>query len=66
VAVKPTSSIAQEQQTIDLNTGEQASLKIEGRHDSCIALRVPVVVEAALAVVLADLSLIAKAYEPNK
>jgi chorismate synthase len=29
-------------------------LEIEGRHDTCIALRVPVVVEAATAIVLAD------------
>jgi chorismate synthase len=33
-------------------------LKIEGRHDTCIALRVPVVIESVTAVVLADLMLI--------
>jgi chorismate synthase len=32
-------------------------LTIEGRHDTCIALRVPVVVEAAAAIVIADLML---------
>lgn len=55
VAVKPTSSISRPQQTINLQTGEIVELKINGRHDSCIALRVPVVVEAVTAVVLADL-----------
>jgi len=60
VAVKPASSIAQEQQTINLMTGELARLKIEGRHDSCIALRVPPVLEACCAIVLADFYLISK------
>jgi len=55
VAVKPTSSISRPQRTVNLRTGEEVELEIEGRHDSCIALRVPVVVEAATAVVLADL-----------
>ncbi len=58
VAVKPTSSISRSQSTINLGTGKMTDLEIEGRHDVCIALRVPVVVEAAAAVVLADLSLI--------
>lgn len=60
VAVKPTSSIGREQDTIDLNTGEPVRLKIEGRHDACIALRMPVIVEAAAALVLADLGLAAQ------
>jgi len=54
VAVKPTSSTHQKQNTINVKTGEMTELEIEGRHDTCIALRVPVVVEAATAVVLAD------------
>ncbi len=54
VAVKPTSSIAQTQQSIDLQTNQPADLKVEGRHDACIALRVPVVMEAVAAVTLAD------------
>lgn len=55
VAVKPTSSTAQVQHTLNFKTGEMTDLKIEGRHDTCIALRVPVVIEAVTAVVLADL-----------
>lgn len=58
VAVKPTSSIAMEQKTINVKTGKMVGLKIEGRHDTCIALRIPVVVEAAAAIVLADFMLI--------
>jgi chorismate synthase len=54
VAVKPTSSTHQKQKTINTKTGEMIELEIEGRHDTCIALRVPVVVEAATAIVLAD------------
>ncbi len=57
VAVKPTSSTHQNQRTINLKTGQLEDLAIEGRHDTCIALRVPVVVEAAAAVVMADFML---------
>jgi chorismate synthase len=55
VAVKPTSSISLPQNTMNIKTGNMTELKIEGRHDLCIALRVPVIVEAATAIVLADL-----------
>ncbi len=57
VAVKPTSSIHQVQRTMNLRSGRLEELTVEGRHDTCIALRVPVVVEAAAAVVMADLML---------
>jgi chorismate synthase len=57
VAVKPTSSTHQTQRTINLKTGLMEDLSIEGRHDTCIALRVPVVLEAAAAVVMADFML---------
>ena len=55
VAVKPTSSTHRKQRTINMKTAKMADLEIEGRHDACIALRIPVVVEAATAVVMADL-----------
>ncbi len=58
VAVKPTSSIAQIQDTIDLSTGEKTQIEVNGRHDACIALRVPVIIEAVAAIALADLYLI--------
>jgi chorismate synthase len=55
VAVKPASSIGIPQSTIDLRTGETVQLSVTGRHDACIALRMPVIIEAAAAIVLADL-----------
>ncbi len=58
VAVKPTSSISKVQQTVNLSSGEKEELKITGRHDVCIALRVPVVLEAVTAIVLTDLMML--------
>ena len=58
VAVKPTSSIGKKQSTINVKSGEQTWLVVEGRHDACFALRLPVVIEAATAIVLADLMLL--------
>lgn len=58
VAVKPTSSISKSQKTINLDSGKQEELKIQGRHDVCIALRVPVVLEAVTAIVLTDLMML--------
>ncbi len=58
IAVKPTSSIGTPQQTINLSSGKVEELKIQGRHDICIALRVPPVLEAVTAIALADLLLI--------
>ena len=57
VGVKPTSSIHAPQRTLDLQTNEPTLLSMGGRHDACIALRVPVVLEAVTAAVLADLML---------
>ena len=54
VAVKPTSSIALTQNTLNMATGNVEPLTIGGRHDCCIALRAAVVVEAAVAIALAD------------
>jgi len=54
VAVKPTPSIGKAQGTIDVRDGRRVSLSVEGRHDLCIALRMPVIVEAVTAMVLAD------------
>ena len=57
VAVKPTASIAQAQNTYNFASGMVEPLEIVGRHDACIAVRVPVIVECATAIVLADLML---------
>jgi chorismate synthase len=58
VAVKPASSISKGQKTVSMKSGKQAEITVEGRHDACIALRAPVVVEAAVALVLADLMML--------
>ena len=55
IAIKPTSSTPKEQQTLNIETGEVEAFSVKGRHDLCIALRVPVVLEAVTAFVLADL-----------
>lgn len=57
VAVKPTSSISKEQKTMNMKSGQLEDLKVTGRHDVCIALRFPVIVEAVASIVLADLLL---------
>ena len=61
VAVKPASTISAPQRTLDFESGEETTLAPGGRHDACIALRAAVVLEAACAVALADLSLAARA-----
>lgn len=55
VAVKPTSSISKSQTSYNFDSGKMEGNIIPGRHDTCFALRVPPVVEAAAAIVLADL-----------
>lgn len=56
-AVKPTASIAKEQMTYNFSSGTIEPLTIKGRHDACIALRAAVVIEAAVAIALAELKL---------
>ncbi len=58
VVVKPTSSTGADQTTYNFKEGKMTTLKVKGRHDTCIALRMPVIVEAATAVAMADLMLI--------
>lgn len=57
VAIKPTPSIGREQHSYDFSSGRIAPLTIGGRHDACIARRAAVVVEAMVALALADLKL---------
>lgn len=57
VAVKPAASIRIPQTTLDLETGRQTVLTVEGRHDACIAVRAVPVIEAVSALALYDLFL---------
>ena len=55
VVIKPTPSIALEQETVDMRTGEPARLRVSGRHDPCILPRAVPVVEAATALAMQTL-----------
>ncbi len=57
VVMKPTPSIFVEQDTVDLESGQNAKLSIKGRHDPCIAIRAVPVVEAAAAIACTSLLL---------
>ena len=58
IAIKPTSSTPKDQQTLNWETGLQETFSVKGRHDLCVALRAPVILEAVTAIVLADLLLL--------
>jgi chorismate synthase len=58
VAVKPTSSTPKVQATLNWETEKIETVSVKGRHDLCIALRVPVVLEAVTAIALADLMML--------
>ncbi len=58
IVVKPTSSTPKEQQTLNIESGNVEAFSVKGRHDLCIALRVPVVLESVTAMVIADLLLL--------
>lgn len=53
-AVRPTATLSRPRETVDLATGRPAAIAPGGRHDACIALRLPVICEAAAAFVAAD------------
>ena len=54
MAVKPTPSIGLAQDSVDLASGEAATLRVRGRHDPCVAARAVPVAEAAMALALLD------------
>lgn len=58
LAVKPTSSTPKEQNSLNWKTGKTEDFSIKGRHDLCVALRAPVIVEAVTAIVIADFLLL--------
>ena len=58
IAIKPTSSTPKEQQSLNTETNTVETFSVKGRHDLCVALRAPVIVEAMTAIVLADLFLV--------
>jgi chorismate synthase len=64
IAVKPTSSTPLVQNSLNWETGQTEDFSIKGRHDLCIALRVPVVAEAIAAIAIVDLKLVAQKVKP--
>ncbi|MGN0709422.1 MAG: chorismate synthase [Anaerovoracaceae bacterium] len=54
-ALKPTPSIAREQDTVNYFEKKNVKLSIKGRHDPCVALRAVPVLEAAAAMAVFDL-----------
>ena len=54
-AIKPTPSIAKQQDSVDLDSMREAKLRIQGRHDPCIVPRAVPCIEAAAAITLADM-----------
>jgi len=66
IAVKPTSSTPKTQTSLNWETNEQETFSLKGRHDLCVALRAPVIVEAMAALVLADLVMLDKSSRWNQ
>lgn len=58
IAIKPTASTPKLQNSLNWDTGKMEDFSVKGRHDLCVALRAPVIVEAATALVLVDLLLL--------
>lgn len=59
IAVKPTSSTPQVQNTLNWETGQVDDFSVKGRHDLCVGLRAPVILEAMTAIVVLDLMMLA-------
>jgi chorismate synthase len=58
LAIKPTSSTPKEQESLNWDTEQVEKFSIKGRHDLCVALRAPVIVEAVTAIALCDLMML--------
>src|SRR5262249_8127529 len=58
IVIKPTSSTPKEQTTLNWETGKVEPASVKGRNDLCIPLRVPFILEAKTAIVLADLMML--------
>lgn len=54
-AVRPTPTIAKEQNTVNMKTNSETTISAKGRHDPCIVHRARVVVDAVCALVVADM-----------
>ena len=57
LAIKPTASTPKPQNSLNWDTGQLEDFSVKGRHDLCVALRAPVIVEAMTAIGLLDLAM---------
>ena len=64
VAFKPTSSIPQDQPTVNVDTMSSDTLRVVGRHDPCVVPRAPPVVDALVSLVVADHALVSRHIKP--
>lgn len=55
VTLKPTPSIAREQQSVNLLAKENVKIKIKGRHDVCIVPRAVAAIEASVCLAILDI-----------
>jgi len=58
IAIKPTASTPKQQTSLNWETGAVEDFSVKGRHDLCVALQAPVILEAATAIALIDLVLL--------
>jgi chorismate synthase len=58
IAIKPTASTPKQQHSLNWETGSMEDFSIKGRHDLCVALRAPVILEAVTALAIADLMML--------
>ena len=58
IAIKPASSTPKEQESWNWENQQMEQFSVKGRHDLCVALRAPVIVEAMTAIVLCDFLLL--------
>jgi len=58
IAIKPTASTPKQQTSLNWETGIVEDFSVKGRHDLCVALRAPVILEASTAIALIDLVLL--------
>lgn len=58
IAIKPTASTPKPQNSLNWDSGHTEDFSVKGRHDLCVALRAPVILEAATAIALVDLLLL--------
>ncbi len=65
IVVKPTSSTPKEQESWNTEANKIEKFSVKGRHDLCIALRVPPVLEAVTAIVILDMMMVNQAVPAN-